>query len=61
MDNYSELITQMADAYITAVRVLETENARLRAENKQLSAALAEKQAANDIWYEGGHVYEHEE
>jgi cell division septum initiation protein DivIVA len=36
MDNYADLIRAMADAFIAAVRDLETENAQLRAELDQL-------------------------
>ena len=56
MNNNAELVRQMADAFITTVRVLETENARLRAENEQLAMRLAEEQASHDYWYEGGRV-----
>lgn len=52
MDNYSQLIRDMADAFITAVRVLETENARLRSENELLGLELSETQARTDFWEE---------
>ena len=52
MDNYSDLLKAMADAFITTVRVLETENARLRSEVDSLRIELDETQAATDQWYD---------
>lgn len=52
MDNYSELIRMMADAFITTVRVLETEVSRLRSENELLQLELREQQEQTDQWYD---------
>ena len=52
MNNYSELIQQMAEAFITAVRTLETENARLRSENELLELRLRETEEQTDQWFD---------
>ena len=52
MNNYSDLIKAMADAFITAVHVLETENANLRSEVESLRTELDETQAATDQWFD---------
>lgn len=52
MDNYSNLLKAMADAFITTVRVLETENAHLRSEVESLRIELDETQAGTDQWYD---------
>ena len=52
MDNYSELVRAMADAFLSAVRVLETENARLRSEKELLQLELDEAIARTDFWEE---------
>ena len=54
MDKYSELITQMADAFIKAVRELETQITMLESENAYLEMELSAERAAHDHWYEGG-------
>ena len=51
MDKNADLIQLMADAFITAVRTLETENARLRSENELLALELREQEAGSDQWY----------
>lgn len=51
MDNYTDLIKAMADAFITTVRVLETENSRLRSENELLSLELRELREQTDEIY----------
>ena len=48
MDNYSELIRNMAEAFVDAVRALETENAKLRSENELLALELKEAKEGND-------------
>jgi hypothetical protein len=52
MDNYAQLIRDMADAFLAAVRVLETENAQLRSDLELLGIELAETQARTDFWEE---------
>ena len=52
MDNYSGLLKDMADAFLTAVRVLETENAQLRSEKELLQLELDETRARTDFWEE---------
>ena len=52
MDNYSELVRAMADAFLSAVRVLETENAQLRSEKELLQLELDEAIARTDFWEE---------
>ena len=52
MDKYSQLIRDMADAFLTAVRVLEAENAQLRSDLDLVSLELHETQARTDFWEE---------
>lgn len=52
MDKYSQLIRDMADAFLAAVRVLETENAQLRSDLELVSLELHETQARTDFWEE---------
>lgn len=52
MDNYSDLLKAMADAFITTVRVLETENAHLRSEVESLRIELREQREKDDTFYE---------
>lgn len=51
MDKNADLIQLMADAFIAAVRTLETENARLRSENELLTLRLREQEAGTDLWF----------
>ena len=50
MDKNTDLIQSMAEAFITAVRALETENAHLRSENELLELELREIKSATDEW-----------
>ena len=52
MDKYSDLLRAMSEAFITAVRALETENAKLKSENEFLRAELDETRARYDSWDE---------
>lgn len=51
MDKNADLIQLMAEAFIAAVRALETENAQLRSENELLALELREQEASGDQWY----------
>ena len=52
MDNYSELVKEMADAFITVVRQLETELARVHSENELLRFELRELRDQTDDFYD---------
>ena len=52
MDKYTELVKAMAEAFMTAVRVLEEENARLKGENRLLTLELKELREKTDTYYE---------
>ncbi len=56
MDNNADLIRLMAESFITAVRALETENARLRGEKELLELELREIQNGTDIYIDFGEV-----
>lgn len=58
MDKNADLIQLMAEAFIAAVRELETENARLRSENELLALEIKETKMAYDVWYERGRLYD---
>lgn len=51
MDKNADLIQLMAEAFLAAVRALETENAQLRSENELLALELREQEASSDQWY----------
>lgn len=42
----------MCEAFITAIRALEAENARLRSENELLELRLKESEEHTDQWYD---------
>ena len=52
MDKNADLIQLMAEAFIAAVRTLETENARLRSENELLALELRDAEASSDQWFD---------
>ena len=54
MDNYAELIRQMAEAYLNATKSLAEENAALRSEVVFLRQELAALRGRTDEWWEGG-------
>ena len=54
MDNYAELIRQMAEAYLNATKALAEENAALRSEVIYLRQELSLLRGRSDEWWEGG-------
>jgi len=52
MNNYTELIKAMAEAFMTAVRVLETDNERLKGENELLRLEIREMQERTDVYWD---------
>jgi len=52
MDKYSELIRAMSEAFITVIRSLEDEIARLRGDKELLELELRELRAKTDTWWE---------
>lgn len=52
MNNYAELIVQMADAFLTITRELKTELGRAHSEIELLQLELDETIARTDFWEE---------
>ena len=51
MNNYSELVRQMAESFVEAVRELETEINKLRSENESLRLLLRELRESTDTYH----------
>ena len=58
MDDYTELVHEMAEVYLKAVRDLRTENSKLKSENDSLRQIIQELREASDTYYEGGKTRE---
>ena len=52
MDNYAELIQNMAEAFLTVVRIQQDEIARLKSENAFLEEELRTEQMRDTLWDE---------